>query len=238
MGFECWARAVPQKSPLTASFKSRRRWSDNFGMALSDFFDGERWDRQSVVSRQRHWATDRNSKYGWELSESQLLSSPLTDDHVERFEETFNVRLPSEYRSFLLQVGDGGTGPGLYMRRLGAPFEDSRPWEPGEVSVAADEPNMFLSQEFPHSDMWFCEPRPVEFGEWIGTIQGSLFLFDYGCAMWANLVVTGSQAGEMWLERSVDQKGFGPARHADGSRANFASFYCSWLEHGSWDESG
>lgn len=39
------------------------------------------------------------------------LNPPATEDAVVRFEEKIGVQLPTEYRKFLLQAGNGGAGP-------------------------------------------------------------------------------------------------------------------------------
>ena len=215
---------------MARAIKNKGFQSEWFYMAYYDYFDGERWNRDSVVERQRHWAKEH---VDWELRNMDVLSDPLDSEFVERFESTFQVTLPSEYRSFLLQVGDGGIGPGLALRRLGSPFNDSEPWAPGEIYLGEHEPNRHLHQPFRHTH--FFEPEPWEtesWEDWAVSASGGLFLFDYGCASWVLLVVTGKQAGEIWIDEIVNSKGLHPIHTEDGDRVGFAEFYCNWLQHG------
>lgn len=189
------------------------------------FFDGTAWNRAAVVEAQRARALANAAKLGWEPSERSFLTDPLDAAFVEAFERSHQVRLPEEYRLFLLQVGDGGDGPGLYMRPLGAPFDDSAPWEEGEIYRAPDEPNELLHVPFVHTDA--VRLPPEEASE--QTTAGGLFLFDHGCAMWDLLVVTGDERGTIWLDRLADEDGLRPATDENGHRMGFARHYCRWL---------
>ena len=56
------------------------------------------------------------------------LSEPASEEAIQRFEEQQGIRLPEEYRDFLLHVGNGGAGPyyGLDgIRDLGDDLHDS-----------------------------------------------------------------------------------------------------------------
>ena len=47
------------------------------------------------------------------------LNPPLTDVEVGTFEHLYGVRLQSDYRFFLTEVGNGGAGPGYGVFPLG-----------------------------------------------------------------------------------------------------------------------
>lgn len=49
-------------------------------------------------------------------SHKYKLSAPASEETIQKFEEQEGIRLPEEYRDFLLFVGNGGAGPyyGLY----------------------------------------------------------------------------------------------------------------------------
>jgi hypothetical protein len=62
------------------------------------------------------------------IAEQGFTMNPcLTEEEVARFEERHKVRLPEEYRLFLMTVGNGGKGPPLYgLPRLGEVPSDYR----------------------------------------------------------------------------------------------------------------
>ena len=113
-----------------------------------------------------------------------------------------------EYRSFLLQIGDGGDGPGLYLRSLGAPLDDSVPWAVGDIHRDPNDPNSPLAEPFHHSDACCIDPSYAD----LHTTAGALYLFDQGDAMWDLLVVTGSCAGQIWVDRLTDMRDYVPRR--------------------------
>ena len=181
--------------------------------------------------------------FGIDVADHQLLAEPLSASFVAQFEHIHNINLPLEYRSFLTEVGDGGIGPGLLMRRLGAPFDDRVEWVPGEIYGGPLEPNIRLDQPFPHAEH---RPPAPEFLDALEAetfpehlivspedeipegYPGVLYLFDQGAAAWDFLVVTGACSGEVWADRIADGAGCYPIVNA-GVRVGFAAYYCSWL---------
>lgn len=53
---------------------------------------------------------------------SEDLRPHLTEKSVSEFEATHSLGLPADYRAFLLEIGNGGPGPGYGMSELRAPF--------------------------------------------------------------------------------------------------------------------
>gem|GEM_PF-2697634 len=208
-----------------------------------DFFDGETWNRTAVLAAQHAAVNRKASRFGLEVLPRNLLRDPLSESFVAEFERIHRCTLPYEYRSFLLQVGDGGDGPGVLMRQLGAPFEDSNSWEQGQMYGGPLEPNIRLDKEFPYVDAVPEDPAflaaleagvfpeefivdPADAGS-LG-FPGSLYLFDHGAALWDMLIITGASRGEMWADRGADGAGCMPIMH-DGRRVGFAAHYCAWL---------
>ena len=61
-------------------------------------------------------------------SHQYKLKAPASEEQVQKFEEQQGIRLPEEYRDFLLYAGNGGAGPyyGLYgIKALEDDFHDS-----------------------------------------------------------------------------------------------------------------
>jgi len=197
----------------------------------SDFFDGNNWNRTAVVGAQRNRAAEQAKFLGVPTHERSFLGNPIEESFVEKFEELHSVNLPTQYRNFLLEVGEGGAGPGLYMRRLGRPIDDTIPWQPGHIDASSTDPNCRLEYPFPWDDHQDFDPRSIPHE----TTDGALFLFDFGSSMWDLLIVTGYAAGEVWMDRIVNSQGLTPRLSEEGRRIEFAEYYCSWLNNGLTD---
>jgi hypothetical protein len=131
---------------------------------------------------------------------------PATEASVRRFEEVSGMKLPGEFRSFLVGVADGGDlGPEYGLRAL------------------ASEPSERLARPFPLTKEWVWEdepPTPERDERIAATNDGVLDLGEEGCgASWV-LVVTGACRGEVWLATG---EGATPCR----PRMRFDA----WLQH-------
>jgi hypothetical protein len=164
------------------------------------------------------------------------LSEPLGPDFVSTYERTFGIELPPSYRAFLLQVGDGGAGPGLGMRELGRPLDDAAQWEVGEIATDEGEPDLLMRSKFDPLGAAALEPsRPPYY------TTGVRYLFDHGCGLWDVLVVNGPHAGQIFHDARPDRTGFfryaldergAIARlraEAGADSLDFAEYYCWWL---------
>ena len=136
---------------------------------------------------------------------------PASLKEVEGFEKKYGIELPDEYRSFLLNVADGGimldNFPLLSLRDL-------------EVNKG------IVQREFPFSDYWIWEDEDDIDEAKIKEIEyGNLALIDIGCAQTWNLILHGKCAGEMWCFTDV---GIQPAC----PRRGFLSWFEYWLDGG------
>jgi hypothetical protein len=94
-------------------------------------------------------AADRSLSLPGASSHRYANNPPLSETQVREFEEQFEVRLPEDYREYLLSVGNGGAGPDFGVFRLGfhADGHDRVRWEQGrDVGT--------LSAPFPLSQPW------------------------------------------------------------------------------------
>jgi hypothetical protein len=75
-----------------------------------------------------------------------VLNPPRAEAEVAAFELAHGIRLPGEYRRFIVEVGDGGAGPhyGLFPLGLYMPMRELKPWSAGVGCVGV------LAQPFPH----------------------------------------------------------------------------------------
>lgn len=103
------------------------------------------------------------------------LAPPVTPEQLARLERAANVRLPDDYRDFVLTLGEHGAGPyyGLW------PLDDPR-----QGAALAGECE--LGQRAPGAP-------------WRGVVA----LGHLGCGHVAFLVVTGPQRGQVWLDAAT-----------------------------------
>ena len=179
------------------------------------------------------------------------LNAPLTEEAVTQFESGHGVRLPEDYRGFLIRVGNGGAGPAYGMFRL-LEMDD------GHGTCRWRENNGFvgiLSQPFPHTEAWNDLTNKPHFEEadivneadedekmakidaweenhyWNSRhVNGAIPICHLGCAIRQWLVITGDEAGHVWNDQRVGEKGLSPVQFGVHKRVSFLQWYRSWLE--------
>ncbi len=146
------------------------------------------------------------------------LNPPLTEREVSAFEAEHGIRLPASYRTFLLEIGDGGAGPSYGLLSLADAYHEVSDGFPGFLKA----PSPFVPGRWYDDDWWdaFCgpdgEPDPV---------QGTLAVVHHGCTSYTHLVVSGAGRGRLV---NVDLNGF-PAPYVLED-ADFLTWYERWLE--------
>ncbi|WP_193195975.1 SMI1/KNR4 family protein [Nostoc sp. MG11] len=186
--------------------------------------------------------------FGSELHQYQL-NSCLSDTDIQKFESKYDITLPSDYRNFLLEVGNGGAGPGYGLYRLpGIEYENVIPETPYPKK------SEFFSQPFPLTQAWnnldlitenkggSFVPKDAYFNDRF--TQGTLTIANYGCGIYAMLVINGEQRGKIWIDDRTNDNGIYPAClsfcrsfhdadtddfHADSNEEVPLSFY-DWYE--------
>jgi hypothetical protein len=159
----------------------------------------------------------------------------LTEDVIQGFEKSFGLMLPADYKNFLTQIGNGGSGPAYGLLPL-------LHWNI-ELEISD---NNFLSTDFPHIDKWNITQdfdtdnedytETEEFRKWEEEyfsnrhITGSMRICHYGCAIYYLLVVTGNNAGQIWMDDRANDNGIYPAiSKSAGRRLTFLEWYDEWL---------
>ncbi|WP_225804552.1 SMI1/KNR4 family protein [Streptomyces sp. NK15101] len=189
------------------------------------------------------------SGHGW------VLEQPLSHVELAELEAQMKVRLPEEFRTFLLHVGAGGAGPahGLFpVRRVRGRWR----WE-GDGADMADLSR--LAESFPEQgpdpevvDALLAQrPEEEEFDEieefddaieawderWNAVMfapertVGAIVICHLGCAQREWLVISGSHRGTVWSDCRVDDVGLAPLLGPDGKPVTFAQWYLDWLRH-------
>ncbi len=170
------------------------------------------------------------------------LHSPLAESRVRKFEAKYRIRLPEDYRDFLIALGDGGAGPHYGVFKLGE-MDDChgfQKWKEGDGFVGV------LSKPFPHTSRWNDLPEEPEQADddiafeeameafnalyWSSdNVNGAIPLCHEGCAYRDWLVVAGSEAGHMWHDARADQAGLAPISIGRKKRVTFLEWYVHWL---------
>src|SRR6218665_1218555 len=158
------------------------------------------------------------------LKVSLKMRPPATPDDIEAFERSAGVALPSDYRAFLLTVGNGGMEP----CRL-CPLED---WA---VSYYADiaenpkwmsEPCLVTPDSQAHGELWLekMDVLDGEDDEW-NPLFGSMAIGEIGCGLFFSLVLTGPFRGRVfsWGDHPLDPPRFCP-------EPDFGSWMESYLD--------
>jgi hypothetical protein len=163
------------------------------------------------------------------------LAPKLTEGEVSAVEKQYGVRLPDDYRVFLMEVGAGGAGPAYGIFRLAR--TDGWGWDGDGATLTGD-----LETPFPHAKEWnvtfeaWDEEAEAEDDYWARRdawnddvywhpkqTTGAICICHEGCALRDWLVVTGPQRGMMWSDQRADDGGLRPLGQT------FGEWYLAWL---------
>lgn len=164
------------------------------------------------------------------------FNPPLKPEEVAAFEASHELRLPEDYRDFILNVGNGGAGPcyGIYPLR-----------PEGSIHHGMGNHNRIdLSVPFRHVGSWDADwlsqidwdagerPDDRRMEEYLDTrhIAGSLCICHQGCSDFWLLVVKGNEWGHIWMDGRGNFSGIFPESGAQGERLSFSRWYLNWLD--------
>jgi hypothetical protein len=175
------------------------------------------------------------------------LNPTLSEDQVSAFETRHRVRLPDDYRKFLLHVGNGGAGPyyGIFpLGQMDGTKERLKPWHENDGFVGVLSKPFTLTSDWndlsgmPSDDMQDddnpeYERKHDEFEKryWSASLMSGVFpICHEGCALRIWIVVTGAEAGRLWRDRRAEYMGVERLLTADGAPATFSRWYNEWLD--------
>lgn len=175
------------------------------------------------------------------------MNPVLSESEASAFERDHKIVLPSDYRRFLTELGNGGAGPFYGVFPLGFMDDnfDLRLWQENDSSVGTlSRPFSFRAEwndlsDYPEADLLKRDvkeyDRQIEQFEgryWSSQLMnGALPICHEGCALRVWLVVTGEQAGRLWEDRRAEYAGLRPVRLANGGAATFSEWYKEWLDN-------
>lgn len=180
-------------------------------------------------------ARTHGTGHGW------VLSPALSAEQVEEAEAQFRIRFPEDYRSFLVEVGAGGAGPGYGLPSLSNGVDGWRwvndggdtqldlldvaalsqeqieqAWEQHELSEPRREDYESNASYDAACRAWGAADEALYDRQFIGSIP----LSHQGCGWFEWLVVTGPESGSV----RVIGDDFYPV--AD----SFGAYYLEWLD--------
>ncbi len=139
------------------------------------------------------------------------LAAPLAEAELLKLERRLGFLLPSEYRAFVLRVGNGPMGPGYGLE----------PLEPASAPATLAElcPLTDADAEAVLKQMRSDEPHWPDLPEWA---PGALYLANGGGGGSSFLVLTGQQRGKVWA--SGDEFAAPDVDHGDFTPHGFFSW--------------
>ena len=174
------------------------------------------------------WDEIKSRRRAWLGMQRRALSQPydydpppISEAEVASIERHLGIELPTAYRTFLLEVANGGAGPCSYplmslaeaashvRSDLHAPFPHHGTWirqygDSSEDELAAHRHSLALAgliEEHEPLDPYLYAV------DWDVQDNGRLTIGTSGCGLDFNLVLTGPHRGEIWHERDA---GTGP----------------------------
>jgi hypothetical protein len=170
------------------------------------------------------------------------LNPVLTPARLEKVERTWSFETPSDYREFLLELGNGGAGPYYGIFQLGE-IDDGfgyTKWKNWKLEPKKKFPHRkawndraLLFRSAP-DDRWLdSDAREADFSRYVkgvGVDRGCIPLCHEGCALRDWLVVTGPEAGTVWHDASADEAGISPIQLGKKKRVSFSEWYLDWLQ--------
>ena len=161
-----------------------------------------------------------------------IFNPKLEEETITLFEEKHKIKLPENYRYFLLNIGNGGCGPGSGLLKL----------ETGVYDIPFNKQNseiITLKNEFRFTNFWNLEEFPKEdYDLWeneydkIKWTDGMLRINHLGCGIYSNLIITGKERENIWIDSRSNEIGVYPAYDSNNNLKNdFLSWYLNWINY-------
>ncbi len=157
-------------------------------------------------------------------------NNPISSESVDVIESYFDIKLPSEYRHFILKLTDGGAGPdhGLLplfksvkwkmdhgqTDILRIPFIHTEPYYESDDPIVIDADNRESTNEITSDERY----RIIDY-----CYAGTLDICDMGCGYTYKLIITGPARGFVWQDLSAVDQGMLP------TGKKFLEWYEDWL---------
>ncbi|MFP9116827.1 SMI1/KNR4 family protein [Flavobacterium sp. RNTU_13] len=182
---------------------------------------------------------DRQLKIFGANRHKYTLNKCLNLKKIMAFENENKCILPQGYKLFLIHIGNGGAGPNYGLEPLENSLFDDLDYKRGEL--------LNPGRPFPYENNWNLSFRPKhsieendelyyeELEEFENLyfnpehINGSIRISNLGCGTYENLVVSGSEKGNIWVDCRASDGGIYP-NLKNNQRINFLDWYELWLD--------
>jgi hypothetical protein len=160
------------------------------------------------------------------------LNPPLSEEELEQFESEFELKLPQDYRAWILNVGDGGAGPFYGL----LPLRDNKGEKvcPGDASrIEAFYLNELLHDAATHAvgDEDYRAKRDAILETHRHLFENGIKLLAHeGCGMFSALVVKGEHRGSVWYIDIANAMGVFPEVDRDARPMSFFDWMETWLD--------
>ena len=156
-------------------------------------------------------------------SHQYKLAVPAGEEAIQKFEEQQGIRLPEEYRDFLMLVGNGGAGPYYGLYGLKALKEDLSDSHGVRLYRVMEEPVIYPKMSEEEWDR-MADPEGRRKGEEVHPYAGILPIGIQGCTLMTGLMLAGPYRGQVVY---YDEDFCGPPFFA--REKGFLEWYERWL---------
>lgn len=162
------------------------------------------------------------------------LNQTLSEDYLQKWQEKYNVQLPTDYRDFLTQIANGGVGPYYGLYSLEEAMQEAENFsyineteniaEPFAIDfpISKTETDDFI--KYYNQCLDDGEDDEIQYFDSITPLTGAIFLAEYGCGWSYFLVVKGDLAGTVWFQGDY----LSPCIY-ENRILSFSEWYEEWL---------
>jgi hypothetical protein len=156
--------------------------------------------------------------------------TPIDPATLEAIEAKWKLRLPAEYRDYVLRIENGGLGPDYGIAPLdehgGMPRPPKRKGKNVKAAPPPDPNRPFLlTERFDVLDAK-RKRRPFPVPQGTNPYDGCVMLADHGCGYFTFLVVNGPKAGEVWCDYTAAMED----AYVSPLGVSFLAWYEEWLD--------
>ena len=156
-------------------------------------------------------------------SHQYKLAAPASEEAIQEFEEQQGIRLPEEYRNFLMFIGNGGAGPYYGLYGLKALKEDLSDSHGAGLYRVMEEPVIYPKMREEDWDK-VANPEGRRKGDEPHPYAGVLPIGTQGCTLMTGLILAGPYRGQVVY---YDEDFCGPPFFV--REKGFLSWYERWL---------